>query len=699
MPYGLQVRLDINFKRWSRKSWAVFASIGKRIRIAVLSLTCTLLSVNAPAQKNDTIHNKDSLDTSIDLDEVIVSAQLIPSLSPQLMRVVQVITRQEIEAAAVTDIGSLLEHVAGIDVRQRGVAGMQADVSIRGGTFEQTLILLNGINMSDPQTGHHNLNIPVDLSTVERIEVLRGPAARIYGPNAFNGVVNIITTSADDNQKHTFIKGSVSGGMYGTMGTTVSLKTNTAGVGHHLSVSGMQTAGYIENTDSRMRNVFYTASGSLKNTLVQLQAALNDKAYGANSFYSAKYPNQYESVRSQFLALSLSPKGKLNYKVHAYWRRHHDRFELFRDDPPAWYSQHNYHMTDAAGSAGRITLGKRKYKTTLGFDYRYEQIRSTILGDSLAEPVPVRGYTGIYFTRSSHRHSFSLLAENSGNIGVLDYSLGMLVYTNTLVNNNIKLFPGLDLGLPLMRSVRLFASINKTLRLPTFTDLYYVSVTNRGNRELQPEEAVTFESGLKYNNKLLKAGVSVFRRTGKNMIDWVRYPSEDIWQAMNHTNITVSGLEADVSCRFDNFAALKWISAAGLHYTYLHPTKNSAGYSSLYVLDIIKHKMDLSLQHVVTPKSGICWKVSFQDRYGGYLKTGGAVQGAPTETPYASVWLVDAKVFYNFRVFQCYLDATNILNTRVVDHANVEQPGIWITAGIKFHHIFNPKNKSNKNDH
>jgi vitamin B12 transporter len=186
----------ISFSRWSRKSYAVFNSLGKVIRIAVLCLVSSILVLPCRAQENrDTLITPETISGQA-LDEVVVSAQLGPVVQSQLMRVVQVISRAEIEQSPVRDLAGLLESVRGIDIRKRGTFGMQADISIRGGTFDQTLILINGINITDPQTGHHNLNVPVDPHSIERIEILQGAGARIFGPNAFNGAVNIITKGA-----------------------------------------------------------------------------------------------------------------------------------------------------------------------------------------------------------------------------------------------------------------------------------------------------------------------------------------------------------------------------------------------------------------------------------------------------------------------------------------------------------------------
>ena len=170
----------------------------------IFSLLFLLASFNLFAQ---------SKEQSIHLKEIEVNAEKA-NLHPGLSRVVTVIDQQEIQKMPVKSIDELLDNVAGIDVRQRGVNGVQADISIRGGSFDQILILLNGINITDSQTGHYNLDIPLELSDVSRIEILQGSAARVLGPNAFSGVINIVTgerhsvTEPEKNVPETWINDS-----------------------------------------------------------------------------------------------------------------------------------------------------------------------------------------------------------------------------------------------------------------------------------------------------------------------------------------------------------------------------------------------------------------------------------------------------------------------------------------------------------
>lgn len=668
----------ISFSRWTRKPWAVFASLGRLIRIGVLGVTFSILVLPGHTQvQSDSSNKAIPPDDEVDLDEVVVSAQRSPVLHSELLRVVNVITRAEIEQSASPDLPGILEHAAGVDIRQRGAFGMQADISIRGGSFDQTLILLNGVNLTDPQTGHHNLNLPVDINSIEKIEILRGPGARIFGPNAFNGAINIITRKGSEKE----LSGSVSAGQYQFGNVSLAYSLPNSRMSNYIALSGTTSEGYTDNTDFRNGNAYYRLQLPVSKVLVDLQTGYTARAFGANAFYTPKYPNQFESTRSEFASVSILPEGRLKLKGQAYWRRHHDRFELFRDNPPEWYSTHNYHMTDIAGASLNWNITTKSTRNNVGIEYRYEHIFSNVLGDTLASGKPVPGENGILFNRGFERSGVSLMGEHSGLYGKFSYSAGLLIHLNNSLEGSMSLYPGIDAGYKIQQNTTWYVSANRTLRLPTFTDMFYNSPTNAGNRNLKPEEAYSLESGVKYSKGNVSVETSVFRRWGRNMIDWVRYPTDAKWLSMNLTSVNITGFEAGISYSF-NEELTRFFKTASLNYTFLTSDKVSEGFSSLYVLDNLKHKLSGSLNHSLTKQSGLNWKVSLQDRNGGYLPfTDGAYAD---EVPYKTVLLVDLGAWYNYRFMQFFADASNLLDVRVMDHSNVIQPGIWAKGGVRF---------------
>ncbi len=673
--YSQTQKMVVNFRHWSRKSYAVYNSLGKVIRIGVLSVACSILVLPGHTQESREVFSNQDTIKEQELDEVVVSAQLGPALQSQLMRVVQVITRTEIEQSPVQDIAGLLESTRGIDIRKRGTFGMQADVSIRGGTFDQTLILLNGINITDPQTGHHNLNLPIDLQSIERIEILQGAGARIFGPNAFNGAINIITRAPGDK---TF-RASLSAGQYSLGHAGLATGFETGAFKHFVSASGLTSDGFTENTDFKSGNIFYHARTTFAHSEWHTQIGFNQKGFGANSFYTPRFPNQYEETRTGFGSLKWVSGGNLNLSSSVYWRRHHDRFELFRNNAPDWYTSHNYHQTNVAGATVNWTNAGQLGVTSLGLDYRLEHIFSNVLGNEMSEAIPVRGYNDVFFTHSYQRSGLSFMAEHTVYVGKFSTSAGLLTYLSTDLENGVSFFPGLDLGWQFTENLRWFSSISRTLRLPTFTDLFYSGPGNIGNPLLKPEEAVSFETGLKNQWKGIDMDFAIFRRWGTNMIDWIKEPGDEHWQSLNLTRVNISGLETGVVVPLVKPTAIIK-PALSLHYSYIDSGKSSSGFVSNYALDHLRHKLDIGLTHSFTSAIGASYRVSWQERAGGYmLYKDGIFQDIQSFQPF---WMVDARLFWQIGKVQLFAEASNLFNTQYVSIANVPQPGRWLRFGV-----------------
>jgi iron complex outermembrane receptor protein len=184
-----------------------------------------------------------------------------------------------------------------VDIRQRGVGGTQADISIRGGSFDQVLILLNGVNITDPQTGHYNLDIPVELSDVQSVEILQGSAARMYGPNAFSGAINIVT----NNQEKSQLSAQLTAGSFDTFMQSLSGTIRAGKISSFNTITHKSSAGYIPNTDYQMLNAFsHTTFSANKYGTFDLQLGYQQKSYGANAFYSFKYPSQFDYTKTFF---------------------------------------------------------------------------------------------------------------------------------------------------------------------------------------------------------------------------------------------------------------------------------------------------------------------------------------------------------------------------------------------------------------
>ncbi len=665
------------FKHWTRKSYSVFNSLNKTIHIGVLLFTVSILCQPLIAQ--DSIQNKETADEikEEELDEVVISASKAPVLQSELMRVVQVITRKDIEHSPAQNISDILEFARGLDVRSRGGFGVQSDISIRGGTFDQTLILLNGINITDPQTGHHSLNLPIDIQSIERIEILQGSGARVFGPNAFNGAINIITITPQD----AFINADLTGGEYGYFSASLSNGFNIGSTSHYLSVSGKASDGFTDNTDFKNNNVFYRTLIPLTKSSFDLQTGYNNKAFGANSFYSPRFPNQFEETKTIFSSLSWISPLSINLKPVIYFRRHIDRFELFRNNAPSWYNNHNHHLSTVYGAALTYMHTGNFGITTLGIDYRFEDIYSNVLGFETDNPKQVRGYD-LFYTKYYSRQGLSFMAEQNLYLGNFSLSGGLLTYYNSGLNK-ISFFPGIDLGYKINEKQRMFGSISRTLRLPTFTDMFYTGPTNTSNPNLEPEEAISLEAGINNKFNYFNIEISGFKRWGKNMIDWVMYEGDEKWQSMNHTKIDISGFELFINKPIQ-IVANNQPGNISLSYAFVYADKANSEMISNYVLDYMKHKLDIALTIPVLSKGGISFNISRQHRAGSYMLYENGV--STSIVSFEPFWLSDIKAFYSLKQFKVYTEVSNIFNVEVIDIANVPQPGRWLKIGISYSH-------------
>jgi iron complex outermembrane receptor protein len=666
------------FSKWKRKSYSVFQSINRVVLISVLSINY-LLSV--PANAIEIVKDTTEVKLEYDLDEIEISAQRSPALYSQVARIVSVIERKEIESYPARSVQDLLEYVAGVDVRQRGTEGVQADVSIRGGTFDQTLILLNGINITDPQTGHHNLNIPVSLSQIERIEILEGPAARIYGPNAFSGAINIITRQPENN----LAKFIATGGNYGYFDGDLSGSVLTGKFQHSFSLNKKRSDGYIENTDFDIFNLFYSNKLDVSKGKMSFQVGFSEKEFGANSFYTPKYPNQFEEIKTLISSLKWESNSKIHLTPAVYWRRNQDRFELFRDNPQSWYTTHNYHLTNTYGGNLNSWVQSNLGKSAIGIEFRSENILSNVLGDELDSPVNVPNEDAV-FTKSKTRNIISGFLEHVYYSKKFSISAGVLSNYISESKTGFNFFPGVDIGYKILPSVNMFSSFNTSLRMPTFTDLYYQGPTNLGNIDLKPEKTASFELGIKLNSDLIQAYLVGFYRNGTDIIDWVKkYESDksEKWQTQNLTQLNSFGTELQMQFNLKKFYGHNLPDNINVNYFYNNLNKKEGqNFISYYVLDNLKHKLVGTINQTVFRKININLKVLFQDRAGSYTQYENNNLGIDKE--YEPFWIFDGKINYTLGNLRFYVSVNNIFNQNYVDIGNVIQPGRWAKIGISY---------------
>ena len=675
----------LSFKRWRSKSYAVFNTLGREVKI--LTLAASYFCVIGTTQTFSQIVN-DSISRKVDLNEVRITARRSPSLYSEVGRVITIIPKKEISKLPVHSIDGLLRYVAGVDIRQRGPLGIQADVSIRGGSFNQVMILLNGINITDPQTGHFNMNIPVDLESIERIEILQGPGSRVYGPSAFSGAINIVTSEVKQKE----IKAKAIAGQYGLYSFGASTALPAKKFRNYISGDFNNSNGYIENTDFKTLHLFYNGKISFGSVNVNVQGGFLNKEFGANAFYTPKYPEQFEHTKTVFTSVSAEAGKKVKVKPALYWRRNQDEFQLFRNEHPEWYKGSNFHLTDVYGGNINVIVPWHWGKTSFGGEIRREQIWSNNIGYPVEDTKPVPGEPCQTFDKFYGRTNNSFFIEHSYSSEKFSVSAGLLINNNSSLDEVLSFFPGIDVSYWANSNIKLFSSVNKALRMPTFTEMFYSGPVNEGNPDLKPEEAVTYEFGVNYLTAFADSRLSLFYRNSWNLIDWGRMEGEEKYVTCNLSDMNSFGVEfssgVDLRKLFNDEKL--FLKKLMLGYMYLYQDKQSIpGYESVYVMDYLKNKLTMGLDMKIVSKLYSTIDLVYQDRNGSYTayeEQNG--EYTPVQVQYEPFVTVDMRIQWLANKYFLYVDIDNVFNKKYYDIGNVLQPGIWVKAGIKIDLVY-----------
>ncbi len=680
-------RKALRFRQFTRKGYALFACLGRVVTIGVLSVaTLRSAAVTTPDSlsvvggSSTNIADDDSPDKEATLDDVEITGSRAPLALGQAARMVTVLSREEIQAAPVQSINDLLKMVAGVDVRQRGPMGAQTDIGIRGSTQEQITILLNGINICDPQTAHNAFDLPCDLSDIIRIEVLEGPASRVYGTSSLVGAINIVTN--DGKGKRSEVR--VEGGSFGYLSSAGRLTVSN----HALSANFSRSDGYQRskagalNSDYSGVKAFYQGAYAKEQIRLNWHAGVSTKGWGSNTFYSAKYDEQYEHTTKLFTALKTNVQcSTFNVQCATYWNRSYDRFELIRGNESK--VPFNHHRTDVFGINLNSYFDWQWGRTALGAEFRNEDIVSGNLGEPLSNP------HGEY-KNGLNRSNLSFHAEHNILLKRFTLSAGFIAVKNTWNEMPFTLYPGIDASLRLGDHWKLYASYNASLRMPSFTELYYSVGGHQADKYLKAEEMQAVEGGVKYSSRWLTVQTSIFHHHARNMIDWVMDTREadPVWQSVNHTKINTLGEEITLNSHLSPLNSKLSTLTFQISYCHLHQSKDEQPFlQSQYSLEYLRHKVTTQLtiplgsilSPLTTHLSPLTLTIGYrwQDRMGSYTTADGEVRAYH---PYS---VVDARLAWNKEPYSIYVEGNNLTAHHYVDYGNVVQPRCWITAGIK----------------
>ncbi|MBR1538933.1 MAG: TonB-dependent receptor [Bacteroidales bacterium] len=570
-------------------------------------------------------------------------------------------------------VEQLLRLSPAVDIRERGGKSVQTDICLRGGSFDQTMVQLNGIDFTDARTGHQSHSLPVDADLLSGIDLVEG----IGGNTGLTGAVNLRTVRSDER----YLRANLTGGMYGYAYGNLSGSTRVAGERLTLFGAGSyrRSDGYKAGTDFSNGNIYARATYIMpRSGTIDAQAGWQKRDFGAAGFYSLAFPDQYEKTSTALGSVRwMKASGRFTFDNWVAYRKNFDCFQLIRGDES--YVPYNHHQTDNYGVHAAAGYRWAAGTTTIVGNYAANVILSTVLGEDI-RPGQVRegrlqvsGYDRRY-TKYQARHTGDafLRHEWSGDHIALQLSAGAAFSpygTAPLWNAHADWRPD--------GHWHLDAGIAQTMRLPTFTDLYYNAPGHKGNPDLQPEKALTVKAGATYAAGPFGLGVTGFYRHGSNVIDWVRQDAQSEWRSMQITELDTYGADLKAEYR-----GRDWLYRATLLYGYILTGKESAGMISAYALDYLRNKLAAAVD--LRPWNGrlsLLLTGTVYDRIGNYAAADGSTQS------YRPYFLLNANLGFETGwirngSLRFYVEGENLTGTRYFDFGGLEMPGVWLNCGV-----------------
>lgn len=591
------------------------------------------------------------------IDEVEVTVNRA-QLQSEAFRLVAQVEHEEISRLPVTDIADILAYLPGVDIRSRGASLAQSDISLRGSTPDQVLIMLNGISLSDAQTGHYALNIPINPSLIERIEVLQGTAANITG--AFAGAINIVTRDA---QKDRYV-------LQMSAGTNSDITPAFAGswkrdeVRINTAVDYTRSDGYYAPTaDGKEQEALSHTDCQAANIYVQtrwrdldVQTGVQYKDAGLGTGYGYASTDQFDATRTVFVSARYNGKIKEAWAMtaHAVYRGQYDRYEWHRGTPT------NRHWTHNAQAGVQAHYASRIGRTTIGMEARNEYIRSTNMGEH-------------------HRWQATVNAEQQFIWRGLAASIGLAGHYNSQCGWYGS--GSANIGYTFLQTGSVYLAAGRSLRMPTWTDMYYRAGVQRGNTDLQAEKAWLLSVGGQYTWQWAQAGRlhiagDIYYRWGQDIIDWTYNPTDGLFYATNRNKVNALGVELEADYRYN-----QWLRYVSFRYAYTRLSPDSMQAKSQY-LDYLRHKVTLHINHGIYVWNDGCigadWSLRWQDRAGTFVDINGTAGNT-----FAPVLLLDGSIYMDIAHVRIAVECRNMTNRRYYDYGGVLQPGAWGRLSVK----------------
>ena len=565
------------------------------------------------------------------------------------------LTHDELMRLPISNVADVLACLPNIDVRSRGTSSAQTDVSMRGGTFDQVVVLLNGVPLQDAQTGHYTMNLPVSMAMIERIEILQGTEADMTG--ALTGAINIVTRRYAEHDNYTL---QLNAGTNGEVNPVFAGSWRSGNTKVHCSAEYARSDGYyaptndtkeqeaLQNTDYQLANLYMRTNWR---EFIDAQVGAQYKDAGLGTGYGYASTDQFDATRTMFASVRANiPLYQWCIHTTVAYRGQYDRYEWHRGTVT---NRHWTHNTQAALDAEYRWSTLPQTYTQFGVVLKDEYIRSTNMGEH-------------------NRWQTSLHAKQHFHWNHMTASLSAAAHYNSWSGWDGSGAAHVDYKFDHARGA-VYIDANRSLRLPTWTDMYYKAGVQRGNSLLKAEKAWQIAVGTQYSRSWKDAGrlhvnANAYYRWGQDIIDWNYNEEDSLFHATNQNKVNTFGIEAGVDYHYN-----AWLRNVSIRYSYTNLSLDLAKTRSSY-LDYLRHKVVLNIDHGIYVWNKGCvganWSLRWQDREGTYVD----IHGKAGNT-FEPVLLMDGSIYMELAHVRVAAECRNMTNRHYYDYGGVLMPG------------------------
>jgi len=561
------------------------------------------------------------------VEEIIVEGSI--QTEDMLSKRMVVLNSEEIKKLGITEISDIFRVIPGVDVNRRGFGKTSFDITMRGSNFEQILLMVDGIPVNNAQTGHFNTDLAFSVDDILQIEISQGANSVFYCPNGFAGIINIIL------KKKSGYRIGLTGGENYLSKFSFSAGRKSKKISYGFSAEDSSSSGYYEGREFDNINLRTYIYLNDKYVSGNINFGYLKKSFGAKDFY-ASFPS-FENIESGNFYFNLNMKGEIKHKISFSHSVHKDHFILDRYDHDFFNSKsithHTYFKIHNAILSGLIMF-------SVGADIELIRMNSSAIGNHKERR------SGIYLAGGIKKSGWGI--DFGTRISFINEQHGFFTY-----------YAGVYRKLNNRETIRF--NVGKSVRNPSFTEMYYNSPANIGDPELRPEKSFNFEiSYMKYFNNF-NISLSTFYRKQDQMIDWIKSFNGSVWEVSNIERNDVAGFELMTECTID---AAKFRVAFERIYVVGH----LQNFISKYGFRFPDLKLNFNYIQKIYKNFGFSLMYTYKRIY---------------ETR-EDAYLLDVNIRWKHKAIELSIGISNLLNSIIEEIPEVKIPGRWIRMSITF---------------